>query len=174
MTDDEAAFAEALGEIRRLLDGRSYEEAIVASTSALDRFPGHGRLYYSRAQAKLLAGRKSPDFVAAIEDVSRAIELSPEEPTCRFFRGVWYFELGNWNQAAEDLSEAVVLEEALGSEYYIESARLLRALALRQLGDARRAEEEVARCRPSATFYARGRLWRAADVVPVGSRPNES
>lgn len=165
MTDDDDAGAEeAAREIRKLLDARSYESAIAACTGALRRFPDQGRLYFSRAQAKLLLGGRSPDFRGAIEDASRAIELSPEEPACRFFRGVWLLELGEWHHAAEDLGEAVALEENLGSEYYLESARLLRALSFRELGDVARANKEVAKCRPNASFYARRRLWRASDI----------
>lgn len=164
MSGDEAAAQEASRRIRRLLDSRAYEDAVAACSEAVERYPDQGRFYYSRAQAKLLSGGRNPDFTAAIEDVSRAIELSPEEPTGRFFRGIWSLELGDWSRAAEDLAEAVALEEVVGSNYYVDSARLLRALALRELGDANRAKAEVAKCHPSASFYARRRLWKVGDI----------
>ena len=156
---------EAVLEIETLLDRKEYSAALEASSSAIKHFPDRAELYYHRAQARVLTDPRSPDYCGAIEDVAEASRLNPDEPAFRFFSGLWCFEIGNWLEAAEGLAEALQLEEALGSTYYASSARLLRALALQQLGDRNGAVREASFIPSGTSFYARSRLWTGSDIV---------
>lgn len=147
--------AKAMAEVKGLTSARRHDEARALCTATLERFPDHADVYFRRGMIQNIL----KETQAAIADVSRAIELRSDEPAYRFFRGLWRLELGLNDDAIVDLSEAVRLEEALSSSYYVDSARLALAIAWVRNGDADRALSSISGLPDDAGVYVAKRHW---------------
>lgn len=164
---EEAELDAAIAQIKQWSHGGQDEQVISACTDLLRRFPEEFELYYFRAQAR--AARR--DREGAIEDLGHAMTCNPKEPALFYFRGLWRLDAGEHAEAARDFQEAIELEEELESSYYVESARMARAVALMLLGRFSESELECSKVRPSAKSYLVGRMWSAADVrAQISSR----
>lgn len=164
--ESEGEVAAAIDRIERLFDGRRYAEIVEFCSELLARFPAEFRLYYHRAQAKTLGG----DGRGAIDDMTSAIAQNPSEPALFYFRGLWALDEGDQHAAANDLQQAVEAEARLGTSYYVESARFVRAIALLSLGSYRQAELECAQVRADFKTFAAGRQWTVNDVLAHAAR----
>jgi tetratricopeptide (TPR) repeat protein len=147
--------------IERLFDGRRYAEVVELCSVLLAQFPTEFRLYYHRAQAKTLQG----DTGGAIDDLTSAIAHNPDEPALFYFRGLWALDEGDQRSAANDLLRAIEAEGRLGTSYYVESARLARAVALLFLGDFGQVELECRDVRADFKSFVAGRQWAVSDVL---------
>ncbi|HKO47097.1 MAG TPA: hypothetical protein VJV79_05200 [Polyangiaceae bacterium] len=163
--DDEKMVA-AVDRIERLFDGRRYAEVVELCTVLLAELPAEFRLYYHRAQAKMLGG----DRRGAIDDLTSAINQNPAEPTLFYFRGLWSLDEGNQLSAANDFQGAIDAETKLGTSYYVESARFSRAVALLFIGDFQQAELECAQVRADLKTYVGGRQWSVNDILGYAGR----
>ncbi|XP_067134848.1 hsc70-interacting protein-like [Centruroides vittatus] len=83
-----------------------FEEAINLYTEAIQLNPQSAALYAKRAG--LFLKLQKPN--AAIRDCNKALELNPDQPVAYKFRGRAQRLLGNWVEAAKDLSTACKLD----------------------------------------------------------------
>jgi len=83
------------------------------------------------------------DLQHAIADISEAIALEPSDASSYFFRGWWYLDNGQAEQAVMDLTTALKLGEEQNFHYHDQSARFFRASALLRL---QRYEEALLDC----------------------------
>lgn len=144
-----------MAEVQSLTSARRYGEARALCTTTMERFPAHPDAYFRRAMIQNIL--KDPQ--SAIDDVSRAIELRSDEPAYLFFRGLWRVELGANVDAIMDLSEAIQVEVAVRSSYYVESARLALAIAYLRNGDVDQALNSISALPDNAGVYVAKRLW---------------
>lgn len=86
-------------------------------------YSGRGRVYMLRG-----------DSDRALADLNRAVFLDPEGPFARYVRGLIHYDLGNPDQATEDLRGA--LDLGLEDERSVAIAgQVLKILSLEELGD---------------------------------------
>jgi tetratricopeptide (TPR) repeat protein len=96
----------------------------------IGEYPNDPRVWSLRAY--VLARQES--FAAAIEDLSKAIELSLPEPVYHFDRGRYFLRMGDSSSAVNDFSVGLDLCDKYDSDYYRETFHFLRADALLSLG----------------------------------------
>jgi len=156
----------ATARIERLFDSARYAEVIDLCSDIVSSFPEEWKFYYHRAQAKLLLRRRSE----AIEDLTLALRFQDAEPALYYFRGSWSVDAGNYLDGSNDLIEAINAEAKLGTSYYVESARFVRAVALLHLGEFEKVKEECVHVRPDFKSFVKGRLWSASEVLDRATR----
>ena len=157
---------DALPDFQPLFDAGRYADVIEACDTALAVGSAEFRLHYHKAHAKWLLGEEQ----AAIDEMSRALNLRPDEPALRYFRGLWLLERADYRSAIPDLVQARLLDERLNSEYYSNSAAFLLIIAHLYCGEFEHAaRERESLPRPIKTF-ALGRLWTTADVDSLIAR----
>ena len=78
------------GELAR--NAKSWDEAIVQYTKAIELDPTYGPAYFSRGQVYY----HKLQYDKAIIDFSRAIEIEPSEPKYYFNRGKSYYQSDNY------------------------------------------------------------------------------
>jgi tetratricopeptide (TPR) repeat protein len=122
---EEPELKAAIAHVEQWSHSGQEERVISACTVLLHRFAEAFALYYFRAQARAARG----DRDGAIEDLGQAITRNPKEPALFYFRGLWRLDAGEHSDAARDFQEAIELEEKMESSYYVESARMARAVA---------------------------------------------
>jgi hypothetical protein len=105
------------------------------------------------------------DKPAAIAALSTGIALQPEEPALFYFRGLWQLDAGHLSDAKRDLSTAIELEGALGSSYYLRSARFARAIASLGQGDFNQALIDCRVLDRNMRTFVAGRLWTVEDIL---------
>ena len=96
-----------------------YQMAMVALQHQLRRNPKDAGLHVK--MGLLLARRRN--FAAAVESLSRAIELEPQRAEARFHRGLTLREMGRHKEAAEDFQWIRTHSE---NAYYKTAVRSLR------------------------------------------------
>jgi tetratricopeptide (TPR) repeat protein len=157
---EETELEAAIARVEQWSHGGQDEKVIPACTELLKRFPEAFALYYFRAQARAARG----DRDGAIDDLGQAMTRNPKDPALFYFRGLWRLDAGEHSEAARDFQEAIELEEGMDSSYYVESARMARAVALMLLGRFSESALECSKIRPSAKSHLVGRMWSAADI----------
>jgi len=105
-----------------------------------------------------------PTAVEPFADLTEAIALNAGEPASLFFRGRWQIEAGAYAQGISDLRRAILADEALGSAYYADSARLSVAVACFLAKDFEQSELACAGLSPGAATYLAGRRWTIKDL----------
>lgn len=155
-----------MAEVGRLASSRKYGEARALCTAMMERFPKHADLYFRRGMIQHVL----KELKAAIDDLSHAIELRNDEPAYVFFRGLWRLELGVNDDAIVDLSEAIRLEEGLDSSYYVDSARLARAVAYMLSGNVDQALNSVSGLPNDAGVHVAKRVWSTSMLKEEISR----
>ncbi len=116
----------AVGEGDRLAGARDYEGAIAAYTRAIELNDGYAAAYRGRAFASFLAGspeRESATFVvstttpeayrAAIEDLSRAVDVGGDDYLTYVNLGAQYFHVKDYDRTEEFSRRAIELNPAL-------------------------------------------------------------
>jgi len=83
--------------------------------------------------------RGNPD--AYIRQVNNAMQMNPQDPSFNFERAKAFIQLGKWDRALNDLSDAI-LSRPSNAEYY-----LARAFVYTKLGDCVLAREDVKQAR---------------------------
>jgi len=162
MTSDREteALGSEIARVQRLSSTGRDSEAVGLCTDLVHEFPGRFEPYFHRALAKHSLGDRS----GAIADLTEAIRLNASEPASLFFRGRWQIEAGEYASGISDLRQAIVADEALGSEYYSEPARMSVAVAYFLQGDFAQSEFAAKRLSSSAATYLAGRRWTIGDL----------
>jgi tetratricopeptide (TPR) repeat protein len=156
----------ALARIEKLRARKQYAALIELCDSLEKQIPEAYEIYYHRAQAKsaLL------DVHGAIGDLSRAMEIEPNEPALFYFRGLWNIDVGDHATAASDFQKAIDREDELGSSYYRQSSQFARAVALLLFGDFQAAAHECGELPADMRSWFGNRLWTVAEVRERAAR----
>lgn len=157
---NEGYFESEIERVRRLSSTGRDIEAIALCGDLISEFPGRFEPYFHRALSKHSQG----DCNGALADLTEAIVLNPREPASLFFRGRWRVEAGAYAEGISDLREAILADEALGSAYYVDSARLSVAVAYFLAKEFRQSELACEGVSANAATYLAGRRWTIADL----------
>src|SRR4051812_37587832 len=90
-------------------------------------------------QVRAIAYRETDRHESAFEDIDRAIELAPRDPSHRFHRGIIHAMSGNYDKAIADFSSSIDLDPSIPVSY------TNRAIAYRAVGEFERAEADDAK-----------------------------
>jgi tetratricopeptide (TPR) repeat protein len=102
----------------------------------------------TEARAWLLSGRISGrlgKYERAINEISRAIEISDPEPANFFDRGRYFLRLMRFAEAESDFSIALELCDKYEDDYYRETLHFFRADARVRMGRKQGAREDLTR-----------------------------
>jgi tetratricopeptide (TPR) repeat protein len=147
-----------LERVQRLSSTGREIEAIARCSELISEFPARFEPYFYRALSRHSQG----DLSGALADLTEAIALNPEEPGSLFFRGRWRIEAKAYPEGISDLRRAIVADEALGSAYYADSARLSVAVAYFLAKDFSQSELACEGIPANAATYLAGRRWSIA------------
>jgi tetratricopeptide (TPR) repeat protein len=145
----------ALAEVKRLASLKQHAAALTKCSEIILRYPEHFEAYFRRAHVHIAMD----NLREALEDLTRAITLNPKEPAFFFFSGLWLIKASRYEAAANAFSEAICLEQALDSSYYVDTARLGRAIAYFLANDLIRASTTLRDVSADSSVFAAGRLW---------------
>ncbi|MDQ2642171.1 MAG: hypothetical protein M3020_00025 [Myxococcota bacterium] len=157
---DSGALGAEMARVQRLSSAGRDSEAVGLCTDLIVEFPDRPELYFQRALAKHSLGDRS----GAIADLTEAIALNASEPASLFFRGRWQIEEGEYAAGISDLHQAIIADDALGSAYYADPARLSVAVAYFLQGDFARSETASTGLSADAATYLAGRRWTIRDL----------
>jgi Tfp pilus assembly protein PilF len=116
----------------------AYHDAITLWTDTLAKDPECWMAYTNRGNAYVGAGRLSQ----ALDDSTRAVELSPDRAKARHNRALVYVHLGQLGPALDDCNRAIELDPGLAKAYGTRGEIYLRLGQLPQaLDDCTRAIE---------------------------------
>jgi len=111
-----------------------YEEAEQDLSVAIERKGDYFDAYYMRGVAYLSAG----DTAKSIEDINKAVSISPAPPYNYFHdRAIAFARLGDYNRAVADYTEAIRLNPASSDSYRN------RGVLYQKLGHLREAETDL-------------------------------
>jgi tetratricopeptide (TPR) repeat protein len=134
-----------------------YNQAALAFDRAVGLKPDFADAYLMRGKAHASESRLDQ----AIDDFTRAIRFRPNDPRAWVARGGAWLELKKFTAAIGDADAAVNLDAQLAAAYN------LRGLAVRAMGDARRALEDFNRAVELApnedNYYQRGATYQMLD-----------
>ena len=100
----------------------------------------------------------------AIEAISKAIVMAPEDRGHRFSRARFALGMGDLTLAKADWTKLVDLERALASEAFVGAALLGRALANAGLGDTQAALNDLSQIGDDEIMLVNKRLWTAGEL----------
>ena len=138
-----------------------YTQAIPSFDRAIRLEPEFADAYFFRGKALAASG----DREHAILDFSQAILLQPANPRPLLERGNTYLLQKNYQGAVADATHALEIDSTLGPGYS------LRAMAVREMGDPRKALADMDRAvqlNPSQENFLRTRVH-----LPAGRRPSK-
>jgi tetratricopeptide (TPR) repeat protein len=108
------------------------DEAIAENSTSPEGFN-------TRARINELAG----NLEEALADITRAIEIEPNEPDYYYNRGRWHLGVGNLDDAVADQTQALEIGDNRDLHFYDECAYFFRAVAFVHLG---RFDEALSDC----------------------------
>lgn len=105
-------------EAKRLIEEESFKNAENRYDDAIALMPLKAELFYERAQLRIL----NKNYEGALMDFSQAVRLDPENISYRSRRGLYWFQLGDNEEALKDLNRAIRLAEEKGQDSLLLSA----------------------------------------------------
>ena len=149
--DKETLYAQKLDEAQKLSDEKKYEDAIKVYTEVIEIKPDSAEAYYNRARHYNLLDQEEKsmqdlnkaielnyadaynyrgwiyhdmkNYGTAIRDISKAIEIEPNNFEFYESRGIaYYFDIKNYDAAIKDLSKAIELNPKSDSSYYMRAS----------------------------------------------------
>ena len=106
----------------------------------------------------------SRNYIDAVADMSRAIEINVLEPHLFFTRGTYRFALGEDKLAVEDFTEGLRLCDYHKNDYYRDTMYFWRAEALLKLGKKVEALSDLASVPDDFQFWT-DKLRTKADLI---------
>lgn len=142
-----------------LLAARQYDEALTYFSLLLPKFPKSAVAHFYRGQANF----KSGNYYSALYDLTQSAMLDNTIAECYYFKGLAYYELGDFQAAFLELDKAVWHSRSLDAD-----ALRWRALARLPLGQAEQAlqdlEKAVSLGDENAAFHLKGVQVQLASV----------
>jgi tetratricopeptide (TPR) repeat protein len=152
--------ATGLARLEQLASDRKREQVVELATTLIAAHPRAIELYHRRAHSRYALG----DVAGALRDLTEAIAVEPTEPAFYFFRGLWAIDSGARATAIADLGEAIERDAALGSIYYTDSARFVRAVVFLLEGDFSSSDQELRKLKGDVTSFVAGKVWSSAQL----------
>lgn len=150
-----------------LLAARQYDEALTYFSLLIQKYPKSAVAYCYRGQANF----RLNNYYSAIYDLTQSTTLDNTIAECYFFKGLAYFELGEYPTAFLELDKAVWHTRSLDAD-----ALRWRALARLPLGQAEQAlqdlEKAVSLGDENAAFHLKGVQAQLSSVRNVRNREN--
>jgi tetratricopeptide (TPR) repeat protein len=143
---------EMLDSLIKNIEGRVRGDDPSAVESALrlaERYSDSPRVWCLLAYAHARQGSTEE----AISDMTRAIQLSPDEPGMLFERGRYQLKRGRYRQAVDDFGQALILCERQENDYYRESLHFFRADALLKLDRRIEAQADLQHVRDDFALW---------------------
>ncbi len=138
--------------IIELLVHSDYLESLAQASILIDQHPNEARAWALRAY---VLGQSSR-WADAIDDLTHAIDIWPNEPDLFFHRGRYYIEQGDLKKAINDFSEGLVACDHHSNSYYRETLHFMRAYARLEVGDKKGAEDDLSLVRDDFTVWIKG------------------
>jgi len=123
--------------------------ALVEASRLVAEHPSESKVWGLRAYIFARTG----NLENAISDLTRAMELSSQEPSNYFDRGRYKLKLGDSAGAVADFSHALELCDEHGDDYHRESLHFVRADALVRAGKRSEALEDLRKVRDGFTLW---------------------
>lgn len=95
-----------LNKARKFFEADALQDAIDASSKAIELDPKNWHAYHIRGIAYKISGK----YQQAIADYTKLIELDPKNVSGYTLRGDVYWELGNYEQVVEDYTKVIALD----------------------------------------------------------------
>jgi tetratricopeptide (TPR) repeat protein len=146
----------------KLAEAGDEERAMSLANRAVEQFADS---YGSWAFRAYLHGR-CRNYNDAVVDLTRAIEINPEEPHLYFECALNRMVLGRDREAVLDLDEALRLCQVHASDYYREALRFMRSLALARTGRKSEAKRDLAEVSPEFSMWI-DKLWTKGQVAQL-------
>lgn len=114
MIDSDPAVQALVDEGNRALDNYDYEAAQAAFNNALAINPDSIPALFGRARTLYF---DSGDYAAAVEALTRILELDPNNAAVLHQRGVIYRDWGEYDESLDDLSAALAVDDTVAAYY---------------------------------------------------------
>jgi tetratricopeptide (TPR) repeat protein len=138
-----------LARIRELAKQGDHDAALRLSEQAASELPLEAEVWRMQGYVHARHG----NHVDAVQALSRAIALQPNEPDYYFTRGRYYLAASDANRAIADFSKTIELCDLHRSDYYREIAHLMRAEALLRLGRHHEARADCSHVADDAAVW---------------------
>ena len=138
-----------LEKARRLARENRQEDAMSLANQIIEE---HG----DKIETWILRGylyELSEDYMKAVDDLTRGIELNSREPHLYYTRGRLYFQLQDVNSALEDFTKALDLCDFYKNDYYRDELLFWRAEASLRLGNKDAALRDLEDLRDDFTSW---------------------
>lgn len=149
-----------LDNARKLFEAGRYAQALEIYSSIVEADAYQAFAFSERGRCNFRMGLLD----AALADVSRAIELSPETASYRFTRGRYCFEASRFHDACANFRAVIDLEAGQQEQPFSEAAALFRAEANLQLKQFEEALRDCTKVTRQTSLYGRGKLLTRADI----------
>lgn len=126
-----------------------FEAAVTLALSFVEQNPESAESWGILAHTYEITG----DIESAIQAVSHAVELAPNEPAHWFQRGWLHLLVDASRDALGDMKKVLDISQPLSNDYYTETAAFLAAESLRRLHRYNEALEQCATVREDFSVY---------------------
>lgn len=123
--------------------------ALLMASNLIARFSDNAKVWSLRGYLHAW----NHNYREAVADLSRAIELAPNEPKLFFDRGRYHLRQVEYSDALTDFNQGLGLCEESSNSYYRETLLFMRSETLVQLGRAREALDDLAGVREGFTVW---------------------
>lgn len=124
-------------------------EALAQASELVKQYPGKAKAWALRAY---VFGRNGY-WSNAIDDLTRAIEIWPSEPSLFFHRGRYHIKLGEFHHAIDDFDQGLIACDHHSSDYYRETFHFMRAYVRLETGDKTGAADDLANVRDGFALW---------------------
>lgn len=136
----------------RFSQREEYAQALKICDNVIKDHPNNSRGYRERAYVNAFQKKHEK----AVDDIGIAISLDPIQPAYYFLRALCLLNCDRPEEACQDLSEVLSLEERFGRGYYVESAYFYRAAAYLDLGLYKEALQDCRNVKDGFVVYMKG------------------
>lgn len=135
LTDD---LKKALADAVKAFSTQGPDAGVALTEKLLSQFPGHrDEILRERSYALLSAGR----IADALEDRQAILDSGRGNLADHYFAGEYALQAGLFQRARDLFDQVIHMSQHSGSTYYLQSSRLLAALASYQLNEDNRCRD---------------------------------
>lgn len=133
---------------------KEFSEALKICSEVIENYPKCTEAYRERAYVY----SRMKDWEKALLDINKAITLDLDNPADYFTRGRWLLITDNPQDAVEDFSKVLMIENEMNSAYFSETAYFFRALAYLDIGLYEKALNDCKEVRDDFALHFKSRL----------------
>lgn len=153
-------------QVLELTRERRFEEALTICYRCVEEWedPLRHEAWHNLAYALFCCDRMGE----AIDAITKAIELAPEDRAHLFSRARWALAVGDLVTAEADWSKLIEVDERLKSEAFLSAALIGRALTRMRARRVVDAEADLRRVDDEEIIFIEDRLWTVEDIRALG------